>query len=126
MAGISEFVGGLLFAFGFITSGSALVITVVMLNAIATVHWKKGFFNYAGGYEYNLLIMATALAVTATGPGRYSLDHAFDWATKISGPWWALGIIVIAPIMTFATLTLGREKQPSAIEGDANSPKAPS
>lgn len=52
-----------------------------MLNAIGTVHWK-GFFNYAGGYECNLLIIATAVAVTATGPGHFSLDHGFGWAGK--------------------------------------------
>lgn len=71
VAGLSELGGGLLFAFGLVTPLAALALTVVMLNAIATVHWKKGFFDYAGGYEYNLLILATAVAVTATGPGRF-------------------------------------------------------
>ena len=89
IAGLSELGGGLLFAFGLVTPFAALAITVVMLNAIATVHWKKGFFNSAGGFEYNLLIVATALAVTSAGPGRFSLDHAFGWAGSISGPWWA-------------------------------------
>jgi putative oxidoreductase len=80
----------------------------VMLNAIGTVHWKKGFFNSAGGYEYNLLIIATAVAVAAAGPGRFSLDHAFGWAGSISGPWWALAIVLIAPMIALVTLTLGR------------------
>jgi putative oxidoreductase len=62
VAGLSEFGGGLLFAFGLVTPLAALALTVVMLNAIGTVHWKKGFFNSAGGYEYNLLILATAVA----------------------------------------------------------------
>ena len=75
IAGLSELGGGLLFAFGLVTPFAALALTVVMLNAIGTVHWKKGFFNSAGGYEYNLLIIATAVAVTAAGPGRFSLDH---------------------------------------------------
>ena len=68
IAGLSELGGGLLFAFGLVTPFAALALTVVMLNAIGTVHWKKGFFNSAGGYEYNLLIIATAVAVTAAGP----------------------------------------------------------
>jgi putative oxidoreductase len=82
-----------------------------MLNAIGTVHWKKGFFNSAGGFEYNLLIVATAVAVTATGPGRFSLDDAFGWAGRISGPWWALAIVLLAPAIALVTLTLGRRTQ---------------
>jgi putative oxidoreductase len=88
----------------------------VMLNAIGTVHWKKGFFNSAGGFEYNLLIIATAVAVTATSPGRFSLDHAFGWAGSISGPWWALAIVVLAPVIALVTLTLGRGSPPAPEE----------
>jgi putative oxidoreductase len=111
VAGLSELGGGLLFAFGLVTPLAALALTVVMLNAIGTVHWKKGFFNSAGGYEYNLLILATAVAVTATGPGRLSLDHALGWAGRISGPWWALGVLVLAPLIALLTLTVGRGAQ---------------
>jgi putative oxidoreductase len=120
IAGLSELGGGLLFAFGLVTPFAALAITVVMLNAIGTVHWNKGYFNSAGGYEYNLLIIATVVAVTATGPGRFSLDHAFGWAGRISGPWWALGILVLAPVITLVTLTLGRGgRAPQASEDEA-------
>src|ERR1043166_6908116 len=111
IAGLSELGGGLLFAFGLVTPVAALALTVVMLNAIGTVHWKKGFFNSAGGFEYNLLIIATAVAVTATGPGRFSLDDVFGWARSISGPWWALAIVLLAPAITLLTLTLGRRAQ---------------
>jgi putative oxidoreductase len=111
IAGLGELGGGLLFAFGLVTPLAALALTVVMLNAIGTVHWKKGFFNSAGGFEYNLLIIATAVAVTATGPGRFSLDHGFGWAGRISGPWWALAIILLAPTIALVTLTLGRGAQ---------------
>jgi putative oxidoreductase len=86
-----ELAGGLLFALGLATPLATLALVVVMLNAIGTVHWRKGFFNSAGGYEYNLLIIATALAVTAGGPGRFSLDAALGWVERISGPWWARG-----------------------------------
>src|SRR5438067_8441894 len=106
IAGLSELGGGLLFAFGLLTPFAALAITIVMLNAIATVHWKKGFFNSAGGFEYNLLIIAAALAITANGPGRFSLDYVVGWAGSISGPWWALAIVVFAPVIALVTLTL--------------------
>lgn len=108
IAGLGELGGGLLFAFGLFTPFAALTLTVVMLNAIGTVHWKKGFFNSAGGFEYNLLIIATALAVTATGPGRFSLDHAFGWVGGMSGPWWALAIVAVASAVALVTLTVGR------------------
>ena len=111
VAGLSELGGGLLLAFGLLTPFAALAITVVMLNAVGTVHWKKGFFNSAGGFEYNLLIIATGLAVTAAGPGRFSLDDAFGWAGNISGPWWALAIVVLVPMIALVTLTLGRRSQ---------------
>ena len=62
VAGVSEFGGGLLFASGLLTPVAALALTVVV----------------------------TALAVTAAGPGRFSLDAAVGWAGRISGPWWAL------------------------------------
>jgi putative oxidoreductase len=131
VAGLSELGGGLLFAFGFLTPVAALALTVVMLNAIGTVHWKKGFFNSAGGYEYNLLIIATAVAVTAAGPGRFSLDHAFGWAGRISGPWWAVAILVLAPLIALVTLTLGRgagmpedtEATPGTTPSTARAPK---
>ena len=108
VAGLSELGGGLLLAFGFVTPVAALALTVVMLNAISTVHWRKGFFNSAGGFEYNLLIIAAALAIAATGPGRFSLDNAFGWAGSISGAWWALAVGVLAVAVAAVTLTVGR------------------
>jgi putative oxidoreductase len=107
-AGIGELAGGLLFALGLLTPLAALALVVVMLNAIVTVHWRRGFFNSGGGYEYNLLIVATALAVTAVGSGRFSLDAAFGWVDGISGPWWALAIACLATVVALGTLTIGR------------------
>jgi putative oxidoreductase len=108
MAGLGELAGGLMFAFGLLTPLAALILTVVMLNAIATVHWKKGFFNSAGGYEFNLAILTTAVAITAIGPGRYSLDSAFGWAGAISGPSWALAVAALGAVVGTLTLTIGR------------------
>jgi putative oxidoreductase len=109
VAGFGELAGGLLFALGLLTPLAALTLTVVMLNAIGSVHWKKGFFNSAGGYEFNLAILATAVAITAIGPGRYSLDGALGWAEAISGAWWALAVIVLATLAASVTLTIGRK-----------------
>src|SRR3990172_1155387 len=52
-AGLAEFGGGVLLAAGLVTPLAALAVAVVMLNAIATVHWRNGFWIMKGGYEFN-------------------------------------------------------------------------
>jgi len=91
IAGTSEAAGGTMLATGFLTPlGSAAVIGV-MTQAIRSVHWQKGFFVTAGGYEYNLALIASAFAVAETGPGPLSLDRALG--TERSGPLWALAAL---------------------------------
>jgi putative oxidoreductase len=111
LAGLSEFGGGLLFAAGFLTPFAALAIVVVMLNAFITVHRPNGFFVTAGGYEYNLIIAAIAVAVAATGPGRLSVDHALGIAGGLSGAWLSVIVLVAAVVIGVATATLGREHE---------------
>ena len=74
LAGMMEFVGGLLFAAGFLTVLGAALIILAMLGAIVKVHAKNGYWATANGYELNLLIAAVALAVAFMGAGAYSLD----------------------------------------------------
>jgi putative oxidoreductase len=105
---LAEFGGGLSLATGFLTPLGAFAVTVVMLNAVYLIHWSKGFFNGDGGYEFNLLIASAAVAVAATGPGRFAIDHAIGWDDNISGLWWGLGVLGAAVVMAFLTLTAGR------------------
>ena len=95
---------------GFLTPLGALAVTVVMLNAVYLVHRPKGFFVTNGGYEFNLLIAAAAVALAAIGPGRFSVDNAIGWADEISGVWWALGVAGAALAVSFLTLTAGRRR----------------
>jgi putative oxidoreductase len=108
-AGLSE-TGGSLFAAGFSTPLAALAIVVVMLVAIATVHWKNGFFNGAGGFEFNLTLLTVATAVAATGPGRFSIDRALGWDDNLSGLWWGVGVLGAGAIIAFLTVTAGRRR----------------
>lgn len=105
LAGLAELGGGLLLAMGLLTPLAALVLSVVILNAIATVQWSKGFL---GGWELDSTFMAVALAVTMTGPGRLSLDHAIGWAEDITGPEWASLAFAGAIVISLVTTTLGR------------------
>ena len=76
LAALSELGGGLLFALGLLSPLGTLAITGTMLVAVATVHWPNGFWTSKRGYEYNLTVIASAVAVGLTGPGTYSLDQA--------------------------------------------------
>jgi putative oxidoreductase len=108
LAGLSELLGGLGVALGLLTPIAALALVVVMITAIATVHWKNGFFTGAGGYEFNLLILGGAAALAGTGPGRYSLDRALGIGDNLSGTWWCVGVLVVGALAAAATLVAGR------------------
>ncbi|MHB9143735.1 MAG: DoxX family protein [Symbiobacteriia bacterium] len=74
VAGLGELVGGLLFAAGLWLPVAAVLMAGVMLVAIATVHISKGFWGTAGGYEYNLAIIAVAVGLALVGPGAYTVQ----------------------------------------------------
>jgi len=78
----AEFLGPLGLAVGLLTRVAALGIACVMLVAIATVHWRNGFFmNWFGnqkgeGFEYHLLALGIAITLIIVGAGAASLDGA--------------------------------------------------
>lgn len=74
LAGLAEFGGGLLVLVGLLTPVAALAIIVVMITAIIKAHLANGFFNTSGGYEFNLTLIAVAVALLIAGAGAYSLD----------------------------------------------------
>lgn len=74
---LSELVGGILFAMGFLSPLGSMAIAGSMLVAVALVHLPKGFWVTKGGYEFNLSILAAAVGIALAGPGAYSLDAAF-------------------------------------------------
>ncbi len=86
-ASATEVGTGALMALGLATPVAAAGITAVMLTAIHRVHGKNGFFNANGGYEFNVLLAAGALALAEAGPGEPSLDSALGM--NMHGPGWA-------------------------------------
>jgi putative oxidoreductase len=108
--GVAEFGGGILLAVGLLTPLGAAAVAGVMFVAIATVHWSNGFFNSGGGYEFNLLIVATSIALAITGPGDISIDHLAGW--NLAGPAWGLAVLGISAAAGASVLAM-RKPQPA-------------
>ena len=68
-AGAAETGAGAMLVLGALTPLAAAAITGVMATAIEKVHGPKGLWNTQGGYEFNLVMATSALALTADGPG---------------------------------------------------------
>ena len=77
-AALSELVGGLLVAFGFLTRVGAFFIACVMLTAIVGIHWSSGFFANNRGFEFPLSLLAMAVALLIAGGGQASVDKALS------------------------------------------------
>ena len=67
----TEFFGGILLVAGFLTQPAAFLLAVNMLVAIWKLKFKQGL---VGGYEFDLALLAMALALLVLGPGAFSLD----------------------------------------------------
>jgi putative oxidoreductase len=68
-AGAAETLGGVLVAAGALTPVASTLISSVMMTAIRRVHAKNEPWVTSGGYEYNVVLIATMAALTEVGPG---------------------------------------------------------
>jgi len=85
-----------------------------MFVAIATAHWRNGFFNSSGGFEFNLLIVAAAIALAITGPGEISIDDLAGWT--LSGPAWGLAALGISAVAAGSVLAMRKPRPVQAQE----------
>jgi putative oxidoreductase len=86
VAASTEMAAGIGLATGLLTPVPAAGFVALMLVAAWTVHRHNGFFIVKEGWEYNLVLAAAAVALAATGAGKYSLDYVLFHGTGIY-PW---------------------------------------
>ncbi len=90
-AGAAEVGGGALLTLGLATPLAAASLGAVVLTGGRTVHAQHGLWATEGGYEYNVVLLASLFELAYSGPGLMSLDgrliserKGLLWATLAS------------------------------------------
>ena len=87
-SGISETAGGALLALGLATPLASAALSGTMATALWTVHKDKGPWATAGGYEYNLTLLAVLFALADLDPGSgRSTRHSKSTTAAPGGRW---------------------------------------
>jgi putative oxidoreductase len=105
-ASASEFGGGVLTALGFLHPLGPMGTMGAMVMATAKAHWGKPIWATKGGAELPLTNIATAFALTLTGPGRFSLDRLFGIRLPRA-------LVVAAAVVEGVLLAIGITSQPT-------------
>jgi putative oxidoreductase len=88
LAALSQSIGGLLTLAGLFGPVGPLLLAASMAVAV-TVLLRNGFSMIRGGYEYSLMLLLALLALSLTGPGRFSFDALLG--LSLPEPWtWLL------------------------------------
>ncbi len=98
VAASTEMAAGIGLAVGLLTPIPAAGFVALMLVAYWTVHRPNGFFIVKEGWEYNLILAVTAIAVATIGAGQLSLDYALFHTSGLYDylhGWWGLLIAVV-------------------------------
>lgn len=82
MAALTETGCGVLIALGFLTPLSAAGVIGVMVVAGITTH-PKAFLITKDGFEFVLILGTLFFAISAFGPGKWSLDRAFGLSEEL-------------------------------------------
>jgi len=73
LVGVVELLGGLALIAGLLTRLAGAGLAINMLGALLLVHLPAGFF-LPSGYEFVMMLAASATTIAVTGAGRYSID----------------------------------------------------
>jgi putative oxidoreductase len=109
-AGLAESAGGAMLATGYETPLASAMLIGTMLTAIKHAGWRNGLWNTNGGYEYNLVLAAAALALADSGPGRLSLDAAHGHERK--GALWAVAALAAGVAGALGVEALAKRESP--------------
>jgi putative oxidoreductase len=79
---LTELAVGPALAAGLVTPAAYGGTAAIVLVALVTNHWKNGFFsnNPGEGWEYTATLAVLSGSLAVLGPGKWSLDKAFDFA----------------------------------------------
>ncbi|MEK7390689.1 MAG: DoxX family protein [Patescibacteria group bacterium] len=67
-----ELLGGLALVIGLYTDLAALLLAIVMVVAIVYVKMATLKVGLMGGYEFDIVLLASNLAIMFVGPGKYA------------------------------------------------------
>ncbi|MGX7725965.1 DoxX family protein [Rhodococcus sp. 5G237] len=83
---VGEIAAGGLLVLGLLTPFAAAAIVAIMVNAVLFKHELEPgvqfFAAESSGFEFEALLVACAVAITLTGPGRIAIDGRRGWATR--------------------------------------------
>lgn len=65
-----ELIGGIMIVLGVYARIAAILVAAVMVGAIVSLKWAKGF---SGGWEFDFVLLLNALALIVAGSGCFSL-----------------------------------------------------
>jgi putative oxidoreductase len=71
---LAELIPGILLIIGVLSRISASLISIIMLGAIFYVKSASNLTGQ-GGYELDLILLASCLVIIVMGPGRASISH---------------------------------------------------
>jgi putative oxidoreductase len=104
LAGLGEFVGGLLIALGLLGAVGPMLIIAVMIVAIFAVHRRNGFFAQNNGFELPLIYAISAATYAFRGFGPIALDPVFGISvtSRPSVVWALLALGVVGGLLSLA------------------------
>ncbi len=71
LVGAIEILGGVSMLLGVYVKYAGYALAAVMAGAILIIKWKSGF---AGGWEFEFLLLAASLGMAWTGAGKYAVN----------------------------------------------------
>lgn len=92
MAGLAETLGGLGFALGLLTPLAGAALTGTFINVLDL----RGLGAYfpPKGVELEVVLFASVVALTLTGPGRFSVDHHLPVLRESRARYAVLGLLL--------------------------------